>query len=261
MTAGMTAGRTNSGIHYEAAGSGDALVCISGLGGLASFWRTAAALFADRYRVISFDHPGVGRSNREGDQRIPAIAQAALDVLDAEGVIHAHFIGHSTGSLVAQTLALDHGRRCRKLVLSGGWARPDRRFRDLFDLRRRMLEKLGTRAYSAFSRLGGYDAQWYEYNVAASPLQFDGDDEFDKQTVVNRIDMLLGYDRADELAVIDKETLVIGARDDFIVPFYHSEDLAQRIRNAALVEAQGGHFFPQVDPQAFASRIGAFLDG
>ncbi|MEA3125679.1 MAG: aminoacrylate hydrolase, partial [Caballeronia sp.] len=68
MTAGMTAGRTNSGIHYEAAGSGDALVCISGLGGLASFWRPAAASFADRYRVISFDHPGVGRSNREGDQ-------------------------------------------------------------------------------------------------------------------------------------------------------------------------------------------------
>jgi aminoacrylate hydrolase len=256
----MTEGRTNSGIYYEAAGSGDALVCISGLGGLASFWRPVAALLADRYRVISFDHPGVGLSTKNADQRIPAIAQAALEVLDAESVIHAHFLGHSTGSLVAQTLALDHRHRCQKLVLSGGWAKPDRRFRDLFDLRRRMLEKLGTRAYSAFSRLGGYDAQWYEHNVASSPLQFDGDDEFDKQTVVNRIEMLLGYDRADELAAIDKDTLVVGARDDFIVPFYHSEDLAQRIRNATLAEAQGGHFFPQVDPQAFASRISAFLD-
>ncbi|SAL17771.1 alpha/beta hydrolase [Caballeronia udeis] len=256
----MTEGRTNSGIHYEAAGSGEALVCISGLGGLASFWRPVAALLADRYQVICFDHPGVGRSVSDADQRIPAIAQAALDVLDAESVIHAHFIGHSTGSLVVQTLALDHPGRCGKLVLSGGWVKPDRRFRDLFDLRRRMLEKLGTRAYSAFSRLGGYDAQWYEKNVASSPLQFDGDDEFDKQTVINRIEMLLGYDRADELAVIDKETLVMGARDDFIVPFHHSEDLAQRIRNATLVEAQGGHFFPQVDPQAFALRIGTFLD-
>jgi aminoacrylate hydrolase len=256
----MTEGRTNSGIYYEAAGSGDALVCISGLGGLASFWRPVAALLADRYRVISFDHPGVGLSTKNADQRIPAIAQAALEVLDAESVIHAHFLGHSTGSLVAQTLALDHRHRCQKLVLSGGWAKPDRRFRDLFDLRRRMLEKLGTRAYSAFSRLGGYDAQWYEHNVVSSPLQFDGDDEFDKQTVVNRIEMLLGYDRVDELVAIDKETLVVGARDDFIVPFYHSEDLAQHIRNATLVEAQGGHFFPQVDPQAFASRISAFLD-
>jgi aminoacrylate hydrolase len=256
----MTEGRTNSGIHYEAAGSGDALVCISGLGGLAAFWRPVAALLADRYRVISFDHPGVGRSTRDADQRIPAIAQAALDVLDADSVVHAHFVGHSTGSLVAQTFALDHQRRCRKLVLSGGWVKPDRRFRDLFDLRRRMLEKLGTRAYSAFSRLGGYDAQWYENNVASLPLQFDGDDEFDKQTVVNRIEMLLSYDRAGELALIDKDTLVVGARDDFIVPFHHSEDLAQRIPKSTLVEAQGGHFFPQVDPQAFASRIGAFLD-
>jgi aminoacrylate hydrolase len=256
----MTEGRTNSGIHYEAAGSGDTLVCVSGLGGLASFWRPVAALLADRYRVISFDHPGVGGSTRGADQRIPAIAQAALEVLDAEGVTHAHFLGHSTGSLVVQTLALDHRHRCRKLVLSGGWVKPDRRFRDLFDLRRRILEKLGTRAYSAFSWLGGYDAQWYEHNVASSPLQFDGDDEFDKQTVVHRIEMLLGYDRAGELEAIDQDTLVVGARDDFIVPFYHSEDLARRIRNATLVEAQGGHFFPQTDPQAFASRIGVFLD-
>jgi aminoacrylate hydrolase len=255
----MTDLQTASGIHYEAAGSGDVVLCISGLGGLGSFWRPVAALLASRYRVISFDHPGVGRNAKNVDQRIPEIAQAALDVLDAQGAAHAHCLGHSTGSLVAQTLALDHRSRCAKIILSGGWARPDRRFRDLFDLRRHLLETLGTRAYTALSRLGGYDARWYEENLAALPLQFEGADEFDVPTVVRRIEMLLAYERADELTGLDTETLVIGACDDFIVPFYHSEDLAQRIPNATLVAAQGGHFFPQVDPQAFVARIDAFL--
>jgi aminoacrylate hydrolase len=256
----MTDARTESGIHYEAVGSGDAIVCIAGLGGLASFWRPVAALLAEQYRVISFDHPGVGRSAANTDQRIPLIAQAALDVLNAEHLSHAHFIGHSTGSLVVQTLALDYRARCRKIVLSGGWARTDRRFRDLFDLRRHMLEKLGMRAYSAFSKLGGYDAQWYENHVASAPLEFGGESDFDVQTVVHRIEMLLAYERADELAALDMDALVIGARDDFIVPFYHSEDLAHRIPDATLVETNGGHFFPQVDPDAFASRIGVFLN-
>jgi aminoacrylate hydrolase len=257
----MTDGRTESGIHYESAGSGETIVCIPGLGGLASFWRPVAALLTGRYRVISFDHPGVGRSSAIADQSIPKIAQAALDVLDSEGLSRAHFVGHSTGSLVVQTLALDHRARCQKIVLSGGWARTDRRFRDLFDLRRHMLEKLGSRAYSAFSRLGGYDAQWYENNVASAPLEFGGKDDFDVQTVAHRIEMLLSYERADELAALTVDTLVIGASDDFIVPFYHSEDLAHRISNATLAETRGGHFFPQVDPDAFASRIDVFLTG
>ncbi|MFL9936145.1 alpha/beta hydrolase [Paraburkholderia sp. RL18-103-BIB-C] len=257
----MMDGRTRSGIHYEVVGSGDALLCIAGLAGHGSFWRPVAALLANRYRVIAFDHPGVGRSTKDAEQRITLIAQAALDVLDEENVVQTHVLGHSTGSLVAQTLALDHRDRCRKIVLSGGWAKPDRRFRDLFDLRRLMLQGLGTRAYSALSRLGGYDAQWYEQHIAqVSPLRFDGDDEFDVQTVVSRIDMLLSYERSDALTALDIDTLVVGARDDFIVPFHHSEDLARRIRNAILAEADGGHFFPQVNPEAFASRVGAFLD-
>jgi aminoacrylate hydrolase len=252
---------TDSGIYYETLGSGEAIVCISGLGGQASFWRAAAERLSARFRVISFDHPGVGRSAKPTDQRIPFIAQAALDVLDAQGVRTAHVLGHSTGSIVAQALAIDHRERCGSLVLSGGWAKADRRFRDLFDLRYLILEKLGTRAYSAFARLSGYDAQWYEQHIAAARLAFEGEDQFDVQTVLGRIEMLLDYERSEQLASLEIETLILGARDDFIVPFYHSEDLARRIGNATLVEFEGGHFFPQVDPDTFASHVTAFLKG
>jgi aminoacrylate hydrolase len=81
------------------------------------------------------------------------------------------------------------------------------------------------------------------------------------QTVLGRIEMLLDYERSEQLASLEIEALILGARDDFIVPFYHSEDLARRIGNATLVEFAGGHFFPQIDPDTFANHVVAFLKG
>jgi aminoacrylate hydrolase len=120
---------------------------------------------------------------------------------------------------------------------------------------------LGTRAYSALARLSGYDAQWYEQHIAAARLEFEGEDQFDVLTVLGRIEMLLDYERSEQLASLEIEALILGARDDFIVPFYHSEDLARRIGNSTLVEFEGGHFFPQVNPDIFANRVAAFLKG
>ncbi|KWI45274.1 hypothetical protein WT72_02665 [Burkholderia pseudomultivorans] len=248
-------------IHYESQGDGRAVVLIAGLGGLGAFWKPVVPLLARHFRVLTFDHPGVGRSAPPAAQTIPAIAAAVLNVLDRESIGAAHIVGHSTGSLVAQTLGLDHPGRCDRLVLSGGWARPDRRFRDLFAFRRYLLERVGPSAYSALSKIGGYDGQWYDRHLAAdaSP-DFDAAIPMDVETVASRIDMLLAYERADELARLEQDVLVVGAEDDFIIPFYNSADLADRIPRSQLEKVDGGHFFPQVAPDVFAMLVSSFLE-
>lgn len=249
-----------SKVHYETAGAGEAVVLISGLGGLGSFWKPVVPLLARRFRVFTFDHPGVGRSAAVAQQTVPGIADAVLELLEREEVRTAHIVGHSTGSLVAQTLALDHRERCERIVLSGGWARPDRRFRDLFEFRKYLLERVGTGAYAALSRLGGYDGQWYDEHLATpGPADFDAPSDIDIPTVLARIDMLLDYERADELASLKKEVLVVGANDDFIIPLYHSKDLARRIPGSRLTQQGGGHFFPQVNPNGFSMLVTYFL--
>lgn len=251
-----------SDIAYQIRGNGPALVLISGLGGLGAFWDPVQARLSEHYSVITFDHPGTGKSQRVAPQHIDAIVAAVLDILHAEQIESAHFVGHSTGSIVTQAIALDHRERCARIVLSGGWARVDARFRDLFAYRKFLLQKVGGAAYTALSQLGGYDGRWYSEHLAKPGVpDFEAVSSIDIDTVVSRIDMLLGYERADELGKLDIETLVIGASDDFIVPLYHSEDLARRIPGARLVQTMGGHFFPQVDPGAFSEQIMKFLGG
>jgi aminoacrylate hydrolase len=145
-------------------------------------------------------------------------------------------------------------------VLSATWARPDRRFRDLFEARRVVLERAGFAAYNTMAKLLGYPADWYEARLASdAPINFDTTTEADLPTAVARINMLLGFDRADELGGIRAPVLIIGASDDAIVPLAHSHDLARRLPQASVVELQGGHFLPQTQTELYVAALETFL--
>ena len=67
-------------VTYDVSGKGEALLLIPGLGGAASFWNDIVPLLVDRYKVISFDHRGTGRSDRPvGKYSVPRIAQDAVE--------------------------------------------------------------------------------------------------------------------------------------------------------------------------------------
>lgn len=125
--------RTRIGkISTLAAGQGDPVICLHGLGATkASFIPTVAAL-ADRHRVIAIDLPGFGESvkplNAAYDARYFADAVTAL--LDELGIERAHLIGNSMGGRVAIEAGLLHPERVRRLALLSpalAWVR-DRRW-------------------------------------------------------------------------------------------------------------------------------------
>lgn len=259
-------------LAYESAGEGDAIVLIAGLGGLGRFWAPVLRELARRHRVLTFDHPGVGASDSFGPQRIERIAHELLSLADRLGIARFACIGHSTGGLVAQALALDAPDRIGALVLSSTWARPDRRFRDLFELRRLVLERVGEGAYTMLGHLLGYPAAAYEgvrssppSSTAPSAAWRDRADaalvDVSSQTALTsaRIEMLLNYQRAGELGAIAQPTLIIAAPDDQIVPFTHAQDLARRIAHAQLIELAGGHFVPATRPVDYAAAVERFL--
>ena len=222
-------------MHHEVQGQGAPVVLMAGLGGLGAFWKPVMERLSRTHQCITFDHPGMGRS--------PPAAQ------------------HSIAHIAAQVLALDHAERVERIVLSATWARPDRRFRDLFQTRRVVLERAGFAAYNAVAKLLAYPPDWYEAHLAsAAPMRFDDQGHTDGlATALARIDMLLTFDRAEELAGIRAPTLIIGASDDAIVPISHSHDLARRLPQARLIEMQGGHFLPQTQTARYVDELQVFL--
>lgn len=240
------------------AGSGQALLLLPGLAGLARFWDPVAEILADRFHVIAIDHPGVGASpSPAAEHSIEGIATAVLALLDEMGLDKCAVVGHSTGGLVAQSLALDAAPRIDKIVLSSTWAQSDRRFQDLFRLRQLVLSNSGATAYALLGQLLAYPADWYEKHLSgATTLQRDA---VEPSVVMQRIDMLLTHDRSQEIDRIAHPTLVVGAHDDNIVPFHHSVELAQRVRGARLQELSGGHFTPTTRTSAYANLVRAFL--
>ena len=159
-------------------------------------------------------------------------------------------------------LAIEHPQRLASIVVVCGWPKPDAYFRRFFALRRDLLSRLGPASYIQANTLFLYPPAYIAANneklrqVEAQALANFPSPE----TIANRIDAILAFDRSADLGRIRTPTLVLAAQDDVITPAYFSEDLARRIPGAeAKFFAQGGHDLPQVAPREFNQAVMPFL--
>jgi pimeloyl-ACP methyl ester carboxylesterase len=112
-------------LHYVDRGSGPAVVLLHGNGSLVDELRTTGVLerAAERYRVIAFDRPGFGHSERPRTRIWGPEAQARLlwHALDRLGVERPVILGHSWGDFVALHMALERPTAVVGLVLASGY--------------------------------------------------------------------------------------------------------------------------------------------
>ena len=120
-------------LHYVERGSGEPLVLLHGNGSMIEDFESSGLidLAARNYRVIVFDRPGFGHSDRPRNVVWTPDAQAELinHALERLDVSNAIVLGHSWGASVAVALALKFPDLVRGLVLASGYyyptARPD----------------------------------------------------------------------------------------------------------------------------------------
>ncbi|WP_104129539.1 alpha/beta fold hydrolase [Cryobacterium sp. N21] len=106
-------------IWYETAGSGPDLILSHGLGGNAATWYQQVPYFAQRYRVITWDQRGFGRSGNLQKNHGPASAVKDLIMLmDTLEVEKADLVGQSMGGWVTLGTAIAVPDRVRSIVLA-----------------------------------------------------------------------------------------------------------------------------------------------
>lgn len=248
----------------------EALVFVGGLGGVQASWTLQVRSFAERYRVLTYDHRGTGDS--EGDDRPMTMRDYAADLvglLDHCGLARASFVGLSFGGRVLQALALDWPARVRRLVLGGTTCG-------------RSLNVLGDRAfYQAIAQAPLADpaaeaARWQEVigpalfgarYVARYPERIRGLARWRARHPLNPAGVaqqwaaLVEFDACARLGEIQAPTLVLHGDDDRVSPIQNGRILASRIPGARLAVLSGVGHSPNVEaPDEFNALIAAFLE-
>jgi pimeloyl-ACP methyl ester carboxylesterase len=111
-------------LHYQELGSGYPVICIHGAGPGASAesnFKLNAPSFAEKFRVILYDMPQYGKSDRVvlTEPRLKYNARILNGFMAALGVDKAHIVGNSMGGQIAMKLGIDFPDRLNRVVIIG----------------------------------------------------------------------------------------------------------------------------------------------
>jgi aminoacrylate hydrolase len=241
-------------IGYEVSGGGPALLMIQGVGVAGSGWRPQADVLSSRYRTMTIDNRGLGRSSI-GDQplTIERMATDALAVADAEGAERFHLAGHSMGGLIAQHIAVTARPRIASLSLLCTFANgKDGARLPPAMLMRAIRTRIGTRSMRRQAMLA----------LVVAPQRLA---TLDREGLASELASLFGHDLADQPPIVMKQlrsmsaygatrgldtlaglpTLVVSGAHDLIARPALGRALADAIPDARYIEfADAAHALP-----------------
>jgi len=264
-------------VHYKMLGQGEpALVLLHGFGSSTFSWREVMAPLTQFGKVVAFDRPAFGLTERplpgtwkgENPYTLDASVSLTIALLDKLGVNKAILVGNSAGGTIATLTALRYPQRVEALILvspavyggggSPSWIRPllglpqVRRLGPLFV--RYLVGRLEASLPSAWhdpSKITPAVITGYK-----KPLQVENwDRSFWEFTTTSRPSEL-----ETQLGQVTVRTLIITGDDDRWVPTAESVRLAGELPNADLVVIPNcGHVAQEECPQQFMDAVQAFL--
>ena len=250
-------------ISYDVTGDGEPLLMIMGFAADARMWMMQTPSFVQRYRCITFDNRGVGRSTcGPGTFDLATMAADARAVLDELGIERAHVLGISMGGAIAQHLALDAPDRVRSLVLAATWCAPNAYTKRMAGIGLRIYDELGPKALVQTSMLWLFSPRFLiEHAEMANAIEAMFSDVLpSREAMQAQLEALLVHDTRVRLAGVAVPTLVMVGRRDILVPPELSEQIAAEIPGAELEYLQTAHAFNVEEADAFNETVLGFLE-
>jgi 3-oxoadipate enol-lactonase len=233
------------------------LILANSLGTDSRLWTQQVQDWAVDRRVICFEYPGHGSPGWTGEQTMEAYAQRLGMLLDLLGVEEYDFCGLSMGGAIGMELALRHGLRMKRLVLSNTALEFGA---SEFWLQRGELAISQGMAALVDATL----ARWFtdQFSTAHRSVL-----EFAKamflgvspQGYAACCRAIGSFDFRMKVGQISQRTLVIGGAHDLATPVEQAARLLDGIRNSAYVEFGTAHIGNLGSSEAFASAVSKFL--
>jgi pimeloyl-ACP methyl ester carboxylesterase/ketosteroid isomerase-like protein len=248
-----TIDRDGVSIHYEAHGSGPAILLSHGYGATCRMWDTQVAALSDRYRVILWDMRGHGQSGDPADGSLYSQALTVGDmaaVLEACGEERAIIGGLSLGGVMSLAFNIVHPERVVALLLCDtGPGFRNAQARDEWNERARArAAELDEKGMSAFrggteTRLGTHRSARGLAGAARGMLTQHTSDLIDSlpEIAVPTL-VLVGADDRNFLAAADYMAAKIPGAQKMVIP-------------------NAGHAANLDQPEAFNRAVEAFLAG
>lgn len=146
----------------NANGSGLPVFFIAGLNGMRQACMKQAVPFSRERPVVVHDHRGTGESGKpRGAYTVQNMARDVIAIMDDAGISRAHIVGTSTGGAIAQVLCIDHAERVQSAAICCSWMKCDHFFRRQFQMRKRILQCMGTEALMLLTSTTLNDPKWF----------------------------------------------------------------------------------------------------
>jgi pimeloyl-ACP methyl ester carboxylesterase len=260
----MQIGSDDAQLYYQTSGNGFPLVLLHPFTVHHEFWSGVTAKLATRYRVITPDLRGHGRSEvGQGAATMAKHAGDVLRVLEAEQAAKAVLAGVSIGGYILFEFWRKYRDRVAALVLSNTKAEPDNEI-----ARGNRLKSIQqARAHGTESFI---EEQIPNYIGATSrrnrPDIVDAARRMMRTLTVDglaavQLGMIERPDSVPTLRDISVRTLVTTGEEDTLTPPQTAQFMQQRIPSATLVVMpRTGHYAAMEDAEEYSRVLRQFLD-
>lgn len=220
-------------IYYEEQGNGEPFILLHGNGEDGTYFKNQVKFFSDRFRVITVDTRGHGKSPRgEAPFTMEQFAEDLNELMNTLKISKAIILGFSDGANIAMKFALKYPEKIKALILNGGNVNTKGVKRTV-----QIPIEIGYRITKIFAK---------KSKDAKRNMELLG-------LMVNEPNI-----KFDELLSIQVPTLVIAGTKDMIKKS-HTEEIAKNIPNAKLSIIQGDHFIANREPDQFNQEVAIFL--
>lgn len=266
------------GLHYRIQGEPGApwMVLLNGLLSDTTLWAGVLPFLAPRFRVLTFDFRGQGRSDAplEGSYGPEGLAAEAWELLDRLRIGNPWLVGLSNGSSVALELLAAHPGAFPGAVLTSAAPCVD------FSMRLRMLHWIHCLesggplmlfdAAAPFlwgdrflERRHGVLRAYHQLVATGQGHRADAQDPADPvRGTLSQMRGVLDWDIRARLGCILDPVLLLTGAEDLLTPPWKCLATAQGIAGARFELIPGvGHAFPVEEPRAFAGRVLEFSNG